>query len=267
MATETGSQPGLSRRTFLATAGSVLASAATRLHLRAWWPHAGTATAGGVLASTATLGLVRPADASTAWRMRGDAFEACSCNVTCPCNFANDPTLGFCEVIVAWRIQEGLYGTTRLDGLPLVFYCRMPGNLWQGNWTAGFYLDQRATPEQVQALETILSGRAGGWFAGLSGLIGQRLASQQVPIQFETVNGEHRVTVPGLLEVGTERIPNPVPGQPPLDIEVSDIAVAGLYTGLVHVRRSRILKMTDPNLRFAYAGRSSLIGQFEYSGP
>ena len=127
-------------------------------------------TAGSVLTSSAALGLVRPADASTAWRMRGDAFEACSCNVTCPCNLGSDPTLGFCEVIVAWRIQEGHYGNTRLDGLHLVQYMRMPGNLWQGNWTAGHYLDQRATPEQVQALGTILSGRAGGWFAAQSGL-------------------------------------------------------------------------------------------------
>jgi len=267
MTTDTGSQPGLSRRTFLATAGSVLASTATRLRLRAWWPHAGTATAGGALASTTALGLVEPADASTAWRMRGDAFEACSCNVTCPCNFGSDPTLGFCEVISAWRIQEGHYGNTRLDGLNLVLYNRMPGNIFQGNWTSGFYLDQRATPEQVQALGTILSGQAGGWFAALSGLIGQQLAPQQVPIQFETVNGEHRVMVPGLLEVGTERIPNPVPGQPPLDTTVSDIAVAGLYAGPVHVRRSSILKLTDPNLRFEYSRRSSLIGQFEYTGP
>jgi uncharacterized protein DUF1326 len=51
----------------------------------------------------------------TSWRMRGDAFEACSCNVTCPCNFGGDPTQGFCEAIVAWRIQEGNYGNTRLD--------------------------------------------------------------------------------------------------------------------------------------------------------
>jgi hypothetical protein len=170
-------------------------------------------------------------------------------------------------VIVAWRIQEGNSGDTRLDGLNLVQYMRMPGNLWQGNWTAGHYLDQHATPEQVHALETILSGRAGGWFAAQSGLIGQYLAPQQVPIQFKTVNGEHRVTVPGLLEVGTERIPNPVPGQSPLDSTVNDIAVSALYTGPVHVRRSSILKLTDPHLRFAYAGRSSLIGQFEYTGP
>jgi hypothetical protein len=127
-------------------------------------------------------------------------------------------------------------------------------------------LDQRATPEQLDALGTILSGQAGGIFAVLSGLVGHQLPSQQVPMTFETVNGEHRVTVPGLLEVGTERIPNPMPGQPPLDTTVSDIAVP-VYAGPVHVRRSRILKLTDPHLSFDYAERSSLMGQFDYRGP
>ena len=97
----------------------------------------------------------------TAWRVRGDVMEACNCTTTCPCNFGSDPTQGFCEAIVAWRIQEGLYGNTRLDGLNVVSYVRMPGNIFQGNWTAGLYLDQRATQEQVEALESIFSGQAG----------------------------------------------------------------------------------------------------------
>jgi hypothetical protein len=204
--------------------------------------------------------------ASTAWRMRGDTFEACSCNVTCPCNLGSDPTLGFCEVINVWRIQEGHYGNIRLDGLNVVLYIRMPGNPLQGNWTTGLYLDQRATPQQVEVLGIIFSGKAGSIFAAERVLIGTQLPPKQVPIDFQTVNGEHRVTVPGLLEVGTERIPNPIPGQPPIDTTMSDIAFP-LYAGPVHVRRSTVLKLTDPSMSFAYAGRSSLTGQFEYSGP
>ena len=83
---------------------------------------------------------------------------------------------------------------------------------------------------------------------------------------FETVNGECRITVPGLLEVATEQVPNPVPGQSPLDPKISDLAVP-FYTGAARVRRTRMLKLTDPLLNFEYARRSSLIGQFEYSGP
>jgi len=169
-------------------------------------------------------------------------------------------------VILAWRIQEGQYGTIRLDGLHVVLFARIPGNFFRGGMTAGVYLDERATPEQAQALGTIFSGQAGGWPAAVSGLIAHPLAPKQVPIQFETVHGEARITVPGLLEVGTEPVPNPLPGPSPLDPKISDLAVP-FYTGAAGERSARILKLTDPLLNFEYAGRSSLIGQFEYSGP
>ncbi len=202
----------------------------------------------------------------TSWRIRGDVMEACSCTTTCPCNFGSDPTQVPCEAIIGWRIQEGQYGNTRLDGLNVVLYLRIPGYAFQGGWTVGAYLDQRATPPQVEALGAIFSGQAGGWPAIVSGLIAQQLPPKQVPIQFETLNGEHRITVPGLAEVGSEQVPNPLPGQPPLDPKVSDLAVP-FYTGTVRVRRSRVLKLTDPQMSFEYAGRSTLIGQFDYRGP
>ena len=202
----------------------------------------------------------------TSWRMRGDVMEACSCATTCPCNFGSDPTPLPCEVVIGWRIQDGNYGNTRLDGLSVVLYGRIPGNVFQGNWTVGVYLDQRASQPQAQALGDIFAGNAGGWPAMLSSLIGNLLPPKQVPIQFQTVDGEHNITIPGLLEVGSERVPNPLPGQPPLDSKVSDLAVP-FYTGSVSVRRSRTLRLSDPGMSFQHAGCSSLIGQFDYSGP
>jgi hypothetical protein len=202
----------------------------------------------------------------TAWRMHGDVMEACSCATTCPCNFGSDPIPLPCEVVLGWRIEEGHYGNTGLNGLSVVLYARIPGNVFQGNWTVGVYLDQRASQQQAEALGDIFAGNAGGWPAMLRPLIGNLLAPKQVPIQFQTIDGEHRITVPGLLEVGTERVPNPMPGQPPLDPKVSDLAVP-FYTGSVSVRRSRTLRLSDPGMSFQYTGRSSLIGQFDYSGP
>jgi len=98
-----------------------------------------------------------------AWRMRGDVMEACSCATTCPCNFGSDPIPLPCEVVIGWRIADGHYGNTRLDGLNVVLYGRIPGNAFQGNWTVGVYLDQRADQQQAQALGNIFSGQAGGW--------------------------------------------------------------------------------------------------------
>ena len=203
---------------------------------------------------------------ATSWQMRGDIIEACSCNITCPCNFGGTPTQLPCDVLFGFRIQEGSQGNTRLDGLNFVLYASIPGNVFDGNWTLGAYLDQRANQAQQEALRTILSGQAGGVFAALAGLIGNPLPPKQVPVNFETVDGEHRVTVPGLAEIGSERIPNPVPGQPPLDTKMNDGAVP-LYAGTANIRRSGVMKLTDPNLSFEYSGSSSLIGRFDYSGP
>lgn len=200
------------------------------------------------------------------WRIRGDILEVCSCNVACPCNFGGDPTDGYCEGAQGYRIQEGNLGNTQLGGVNLALYLRMPGKPFEGNWTLGVYVDQRATGDQMQALGTILSGEAGGLFAALSGLIGNALPAKQVPITWETVNGEHHVSVPGLLDIGSEIIPNPMPGGPQLNTTASELAVP-FFSGPANIRRSGVFSLTDPDLSFEHPGRSSFTGQFDLSGP
>ena len=200
------------------------------------------------------------------WRMRGDVMEACSCNVTCPCNFASTPSRLPCEAIVGWRIEKGNYGDVQLDALNIVLYFSLPGYIFDGNITGGFYFDERADPDQTEALTTVFYGRAGGWPAALTGLFASQLPPKRVPITYEKVDGEYSIAVPGLLDVGSERVPNPIPDQPPLDPKVSDLVVP-FYTGTASVRRSRVLKLTDPALSFDHSRHSSLIGHFEYSGP
>src|SRR5438132_11609702 len=59
----------------------------------------------------------------TEWRIKGDYFENCNCDVVCPClfsplaPFASTPTQGACEVAFAFHIDEGSYGEASLDGL------------------------------------------------------------------------------------------------------------------------------------------------------
>ena len=203
---------------------------------------------------------------AASWRMQGDILELCSCNITCPCNYGGDPSTLPCEAVLGLRIQEGNYGNTSLGGLNFVIYVQIPGKVFDGGWTLGVFLDEGASQEQVEALGTILSGQAGGWFEPFSGLIGNPLPPKQVPINFESVDGEFRITIPGVLEAGSERIPNPIPGQPPLDTTVNDMVVP-FFTESVHVRRSTTLKLTDPDMNFEYVGQSANISHFEYSGP
>jgi hypothetical protein len=201
-----------------------------------------------------------------AWRLAGDAMEACRCAVTCPCNFASDPTEIPCNSIIGWHIAKGQYGDIALDDLNLIAYLQIPANAFAGGWTLGYYIDERATPPQFEALGAIFGGQAGGWPAVLGGLIATPIAPKQAPITYELADGEVRVAIPGVLEIGTEHVPHPMPGLPPLDLKVSNLAVP-FYTGSADVRRSTILKFTDPDLSFEYLGRSALIGTFEYEGP
>ena len=72
--------------------------------------------------------------------------------------------------------------------------------------------------------------------------------------------------MPGLLEVGSERIPSPMPEEPPLDASINN-SVVPFYTGAVNVRRTTVLKLTDPDISFDHSGLAATAGRFDLSGP
>jgi hypothetical protein len=55
------------------------------------------------------------------WKVLGDWFDVCKCNVPCPCTFAQAPSYGDCEGVLAYHIKNGHYGETPLDGLNVLF--------------------------------------------------------------------------------------------------------------------------------------------------
>ena len=50
------------------------------------------------------------------WHLAGDWFDICSCNIPCPCEFAQAPTNNACAGMLAWHVRQGHYGNVRLDG-------------------------------------------------------------------------------------------------------------------------------------------------------
>ena len=85
------------------------------------------------------------------------------------------PTQAPCEAIFGFHIQEGNHGGTPLNGLNLMIYTRIPGLLYEGNWTLGVYIDDQANSDQADSLGSILSGQAGGIFEILGTLVGNPL--------------------------------------------------------------------------------------------
>jgi uncharacterized protein DUF1326 len=37
------------------------------------------------------------------WWMKGDWFDVCSCNIPCPCTFAQPPTNDHCDGVMAYQ--------------------------------------------------------------------------------------------------------------------------------------------------------------------
>ncbi len=67
------------------------------------------------------------------WKASGDWFDVCKCKIPCPCEFAQEPTFGDCEVILAYHINKGHYGDTSLDGLNALAIEAFEGNISAGN--------------------------------------------------------------------------------------------------------------------------------------
>jgi hypothetical protein len=148
------------------------------------------------------------------WRLKGDWFDVCRCDVVCPCTFAQPPTDNLCEGINAWHINEGNYGDVDLSDLSVVAALAFKGNIWAGEATdayLGLYIDDRADDAQRQAIETIWSGQAGGWMAGFAQLGFQVRGIESATIDFNVEDdlSSWRVEIPGVLKGAAEPIAGP----------------------------------------------------------
>lgn len=147
------------------------------------------------------------------WRLSGDYFENCNCDVVCPCLVSTSapmtarPSQGVCDVVLIFHIDKGSYDQTPLDGLNVVVIAHAPGPMGEGNWTLAAYIDERADDKQAQALGAIFGGAEGGPMAAFVPLVGKHLGAKKVPITF-TVDGNTRsAEIPGILHMIVDPLP------------------------------------------------------------
>ena len=142
------------------------------------------------------------------WLVRGLLFENCNCQLVCPAHisFKQHCTNEQCIGYWAAHIGEGKFGETVLDGLNAVIVFQSPQRMYDGGWTQVFFIDDRADFEQQQALEVILSGKAGGPWEILAQFVDKQLESRLVPIQFEDEGPTKRLNIEGYLEAEVRAI-------------------------------------------------------------
>lgn len=205
------------------------------------------------------------------WHLSGDWFDVCKCTIPCPCTFAQAPSEGDCEGILAWHVREGRYGDVPLDGLNVVALGAFEGNVWAGEAKVaiGMFLDDRAVEAQREALQTIFGGQAGGWPAEFGSFIGEVRGVEYAPIEFEIADdlAYWRVEIPGKVEARAEALAGPttLPGQ---RVQLHGAPGAEVGPGQVATWGTAIADRAEGfGFSWDWAGRSSKHFPFVWSGP
>jgi len=208
------------------------------------------------------------------WEASGDWFDVCSCNIPCPCEFAQAPTNGECEGVIAYHIKNGYYGNTPVDGLNVLGLTYFKGNIWAGETklSGAFFFDERANQQQRDALQMIFTGRAGGFMAELAELIGDVRGIDYAPIKFEVADdlSYWSAEIPGKVVAKAEALSGPMtpPGK-----RVQTLNPPGSEVGPSGTVATWGKAITDevsaPEVRFEWKrkGRSSKHIPFDWNGP
>ncbi|MGD9980230.1 MAG: DUF1326 domain-containing protein [Hyphomonadaceae bacterium] len=155
----------------------------------------------------------------TPWELKGRELVNCTCEYGCNCQFNALPDKGHCHAVAGIQIDEGHYGEVKLGGLRLAAIFKWPGPIHEGNGEAIAFVDERAAPDQRDALLKIMSGQDTAPFATMFAVYASTLSKFHdpvfTPIEFEVdVDGRKgRLFVKDYIEMTGEPIRNKVTGQ------------------------------------------------------
>ena len=153
------------------------------------------------------------------WMIRGTEFGNCNCDWGCPCQFNAPSTNGSCEAITSGFIEEGHFNGTQLGGLNWCMLLQWPGEIAAGNGRQQMIIDERADPDQREALRKILHGEATAPGATHFFVFNSTMSEVLEPIfapfeacEIDVEARRARVVIPGLVESEGKPIVDPNSG-------------------------------------------------------
>jgi hypothetical protein len=193
--------------------------------------------------------------------VKGDYFETCSCDVSCPCIWLGPATKDACDVLLAWHVTEGQKDGVDVSGLNAVMAVHTPKQMTDGNWKVALYLDDRATPEQSAALGAVFSGGAGGHLAGLGPLISEVAGAAPASISFSRSGGSLKATVGDLLSMESEELVGMDGSTPPV---ITNPLLGAVSTPVTQAKAGAVSYHDHWDVEFS--GTNSFISDFRYEG-
>jgi hypothetical protein len=209
----------------------------------------------------------KPQAAGAVYSLQGTLLEACSCNVLCPCWIGEDPDKGTCDAFVAYHFDKGEINGVDVSGLSMVNVCKIPGNvLTPKSWKVLVLVDERATDEQLQALQDAYFGKLGGPLADLAQLVGEVIAVERVPISHQVRGGAGTLKVGDLIDAEMEPYRGPDGGVTTLrDSIFSTIPGSPAYVARATKHNVNIPKH---KMAWSFENRNAIQGDYviNYSG-
>jgi len=174
------------------------------------------------------------------------------------------PTDGTCEAIDTWRIREGAFDTTRLDGLCIALILRWPNPIHRGNGRCVVFIDDRANDAQRESLSEIGTGKAG---EGGPFEIFAKTYAEPAAVRFGRFRYERdgRRGLVELDDVARVRV-GPILGD--LDQSEADVHVV-LPSGFIY-RDGRLVNTDNcevmfPDWQFQYVNSNAIFAEVEYN--
>ena len=196
------------------------------------------------------------------WSIRGEYLESCNCKGACPCIYLGNPTEGECTALVGWHITQGLFEEVDLSDRNVAIALHSPGHMAEGNWKVVLYIDQRADVRQQEALGSIFGGQVGGHPALLASFIGEVLAVEYLPIQFEMEKGRRHLK----LGQSAETEITALEGQNGAEVTIRNHPFAVAPGETLVVTKSQSLLHRSYGIDFDLSERTAYYSPFAYSG-
>jgi hypothetical protein len=143
-----------------------------------------------------------------AWKIEGQYFENCSCDVPCPCTVSLDfgADRDRCHALLIFQVEAGEVDGVDVSGTTVAAMVDSPKVMSEGNWRLGVLIDDQASDEQVEKLAAVFGGQLGGPMEALGPLVGEQLGLERVPMEVSHENGTHRIKLGDAGEMAVQEV-------------------------------------------------------------
>ena len=206
------------------------------------------------------------------WGIKGHFLLNCNCDVFCNCpmslgkaipNSANGKCFSWWGIIIENGHAEGENGKIDISGINVAILLEVPGPLSMGGWTAGLYIDEKASDEAADALLKIFSGQAGGQTGWFSVMISNFLGVKHCPIDYNETENGWTYTIPNILEGTIEKEPGLNKGE---DVKVSNLKY-WVAPEIIVGRGGKKSRIKDHGRNWDFTNGSAEYCAVDWSGP